>query len=100
MCGPRQPARLAALFQRWLNASEMYGSSPVLVFAVIGQARADGASVRRTKSALLAKLLTYWALRATVNTSELRGHTRGCQGCGVTINDGGSDGYFESEHHT
>ncbi|WP_454624710.1 hypothetical protein [Bradyrhizobium cenepequi] len=68
----RQPARLAALYRQWgANPSEMYRASPVLVFAVIGQARADGGISPEDESALLSKLLTYWALRATVNTSEL-----------------------------
>ena len=49
----------------------MYRASPVLVFAVIGQARADGNITPEDESSLLSKLLTYWALRATVNTSEL-----------------------------
>ena len=69
---PRQPARLAALYRQWgSNPSEMYRASPVLVFAVIGQARADGAIRPEDESTLLSKLLTYWTLRATVNTSEL-----------------------------
>jgi hypothetical protein len=68
----RQPTRLAALYRQWgANPSEMYRASPVLVFAVIGQARADGGVNPEDESALLSKLLTYWALRATVNTSEL-----------------------------
>jgi hypothetical protein len=70
--GQRQPARLAALYRQWgTNPSEMYRAPPVLVFAVIGQARADGGISPEDESALLSKLLTYWALRATVNTSEL-----------------------------
>jgi hypothetical protein len=69
---PRQPARLAALYRQWgSNPSDMYRASPVLVFAVIGQARADGNISPEDESALLSKLLTYWALRATVNMSEL-----------------------------
>ena len=32
------------------QSAEMYRASPVLVFAVIGQARADGGSVRKTKA--------------------------------------------------
>jgi hypothetical protein len=68
----RQPARLAALYRRWgANPSEMYRAPPVMVFAVIGQARADGGISAEDETALLSKLLTYWALRATVNTSEL-----------------------------
>jgi hypothetical protein len=69
---PRQPARLAALYRQWgANPADMYRASPVLVFAVIGQARADGGITPEDESALLSKLLTYWALRATVNISEL-----------------------------
>jgi hypothetical protein len=41
------------------------------VFAVVGQARADGRLAPETESELLAKLLTHWALRATVNISEI-----------------------------
>ena len=70
--GERQPARLAALYQRWLeDPAQMYQAAPALVFAAIGQARIDGLINPETESALLAKLLTHWALRATVNMSEL-----------------------------
>ncbi len=69
---PRQPARLATLYRQWgSNPADMYRAPPALVFAVIGQARADGGISAEDESALLSKLLTYWALRATVNTSEL-----------------------------
>jgi hypothetical protein len=69
---PRQPARLAALYRQWgSNPPDMYRAPPVLVFAVIGQARADGGISPEDETALLSKLLTYWALRATVNMSEL-----------------------------
>ena len=68
----RQPATLAALYRRWgANPAEMYRAPPTMVFAVIGQARADGGISADDESALLSKLLTYWALRATVNTTEL-----------------------------
>jgi hypothetical protein len=68
----RRPARLAALYRQWgANPADMYRAPPVLVFAVIGQARADGGISPEEESALLSKLLTYWALRATVNMSEL-----------------------------
>jgi hypothetical protein len=69
---PRQPARLAALYREWgHNPPDMYRARPALVFAVIGQARADGGITPEDETALLSKLLTYWALRATVNMSEL-----------------------------
>jgi hypothetical protein len=68
----RQPARLAALYQLWLaQPSHMYRVAPCLVFAVVGQARVEGKLSPETESELLAKLLTYWALRATVNMSEI-----------------------------
>ena len=70
--GPRQPARLSALYQLWNSQpSEMYRASPTLVFAVIGQARSDGKVSPEDESTLFCKLLTFWALRATVNMSEM-----------------------------
>ena len=69
---PRQPARLSELYQLW-NATppQMYRASPSLVFAVMGQARADGRITPEEESALFGKLLTHWALRATLNMSEI-----------------------------
>ena len=58
--GPRQPARLAALYQAWhAEPSDMYRASPSLVFAVMGQARADGKVSPEDESFLLGKLLTF-----------------------------------------
>jgi hypothetical protein len=68
----RQPARLSALYRDWhANPSDMYRTSPSLVFAVLGQARSDGQISPEDESKLLCKLLTFWALRATVNMSEI-----------------------------
>jgi len=68
----RQPARLTALFQSWqAQPSEMYRAAPTLVFAVMGQARWDGKLSPEDESLLLCKLLTFWALRATLNMSEI-----------------------------
>ena len=68
----RQPARLTALYRAWLdNPSKMYLALPSLTFAVLGQARAHGQLDADVESALFAKLLTYWALRATINMSEI-----------------------------
>lgn len=68
----RQPARLSALYRDWhANPPEMYRTTPSLVFAVIGQARSDGKISPEDESTLLCKLLTFWALRATVNMSEI-----------------------------
>jgi hypothetical protein len=66
----RQPARLTALYRAWLGApAEMYRARPSLVFAVLGQARADGKLSPEDESQLLAKLLTHWALTSTLEAS-------------------------------
>jgi hypothetical protein len=66
----RTPARLAALFSTWNKAPpQMYRASPSLVFAVLGQAKADGGLSPKDESDLLAKLLTFWAMRSTLDAS-------------------------------
>jgi len=66
----RTPARLAALFGAWSIApGKMYRAPPSLVFAVLGQARADGGLSPEDESDLLAKLLTFWAMRSTLDSS-------------------------------
>lgn len=66
----RPPRRLQALFSAWRQApARMYRASPVLAFAVIGQARADGVMSPEQESAILAKLLTHWALHSTLAAS-------------------------------
>lgn len=60
----RQPGRLALLFRLWRRLPRrMYDAAPVLVFAVVGQARADGVLSPEDESTLLSRLLTHWALR-------------------------------------
>ncbi|WP_338868796.1 hypothetical protein [Myxococcus stipitatus] len=67
----RQPARLGALYQQWRRGrSGIQASPPSLVFAVIGQARADGVLSPEEESQMLAELLKYWALRSTLDASE------------------------------
>ena len=66
----RQPARLTHLFQQWGGSpAVMRNAAPSLVFAVIGQARADGKISPEEESRLLTNLLTYWALRGTLDSS-------------------------------
>jgi len=66
----RQPARLRALFQSWRRSrSEMYKASPTTVFAVIGQARAEGAITPEIEGRIFAEMLQYWALRDTLDTA-------------------------------
>lgn len=63
----RKPAYLGLLFRLWQRKPErMYSAAPVLVFAVIGQARADGQLSPEHESILLGRLLTHWALRNTL----------------------------------
>lgn len=68
---PRQPARLAALFQGWRQSPiRMYRAPPSLAFAVLGQAKADGRLPAETEGELLARLLTHWAMRSTLDLSS------------------------------
>ncbi|MGB0129176.1 MAG: hypothetical protein WBP72_16165 [Rhodocyclaceae bacterium] len=67
----RQPARLTSLYHQWCRAPvRMYRAPPSLVFAVIGQARADGRISPEDEATLLARLLTQWALASTLQTSS------------------------------
>lgn len=69
--GERQPARLARLYRAWSREpGAMYRARPTLVFAVLGQARHDGALGPEDESALVAKLLSFWALRSTLDMSS------------------------------
>ena len=66
----RSPHRLTEYFHIWSEApSEMYKAPPCLVFAVIGQAKADGRISPEDESELLAKLLTQWAMRSTLDVA-------------------------------
>lgn len=64
----RQPARLDALFSAWQQQpAAMYQAAPTLVFAVLGQARANARLTPEQESHLFAKLLRHWALRSALN---------------------------------
>ncbi len=66
----RAPAQLALMFQAWSQApAGMYRARPTLAFAVLGQARADGKLSPEDESVLIGKLLTFWALKSTLDTS-------------------------------
>jgi hypothetical protein len=59
----RRPERLSALYERWrFSSSKMKEASPVLVFAVLGQAKQDGKLAPAAEGRIVAKLLTQWAL--------------------------------------
>jgi hypothetical protein len=68
----RQPAQLAAYYRDWGdNPMRMRDAPPTLVFAVIGQARADGRITPEAESRLLTESLTYWATRTSLDSSAL-----------------------------
>lgn len=68
----RQPARLAALLEAYrARRLPIRGAPPALVFAVVGQGRSSGALTPEEESEALADLLRYWALRGTVDASEV-----------------------------
>jgi hypothetical protein len=64
------PERLAALFTSWLtDPAAMYRTRPTIVFAALGQACADQRLSPEDESTLVGKLLTFWALKTTLDTS-------------------------------
>jgi hypothetical protein len=68
----RQPAQLSTYFESWKRSPmQMRDNPPTLVFAAIGQARADGRITPEQESRTLAYLLTYWALRSTLDIAEV-----------------------------
>lgn len=63
----RQPDQLRRLQDRWNGLPDrMLRAKPSLVFAVIGQARADGRMTPRQENQILGKMLRAWALRKIV----------------------------------
>jgi len=68
----RQCTILRRQYRNWRALPMLlYRAPPTLVFAVIGQARADGDIDPQQESELLAKLLSYWALRNTLDTATV-----------------------------
>jgi hypothetical protein len=70
--GERRRDNLVALYRTWKgDRAAMRDAPPSLAFAVIGQARYLGAIGAEEESRVVANLLTYWALRSTLDTTEL-----------------------------
>lgn len=68
----RSPGNLRDLYRTWqADPSLKKRVPPSLVFAVIGQARADGALTPEKESRLLSEVLTYWAMRNSLNANEI-----------------------------
>jgi len=68
----RQPSRLRAQFGAWGGSRlKMQAAAPCLVFAAIGQARADDRLSPEQEGRMLADLLTDWAMRSTLDTAAI-----------------------------
>jgi len=68
----RRPERLLELFVDWRqNPAAMAQAPPSLVFATVGQARAAGRVTPEWESRVLGELLTAWAVRSSVDITEL-----------------------------
>jgi hypothetical protein len=68
----RQPNRLRTHYQTWrVTPERMRRAPPSLVFAVLGQACADGTLAPASEAHLLTQLLTHWALRTTLNRAAI-----------------------------
>jgi hypothetical protein len=66
----RTPGRLLVRYRRWAaNPGELRTASPSLAFAVLGQARAAGLLTPEKENRLLGNLITYWALRSTLDVN-------------------------------
>jgi hypothetical protein len=69
----RSPSHLRDIYRAWqADPSLKSKTQPSLVFAAIGQARADGALTPEKESRLLSDVLTYWAMRNALNANDLR----------------------------
>lgn len=71
----RQPAQLSALLTAWeARPEQLYRAPPCLVLAAMGQGRLDGRVSPEEESALIARLLTHWALKTTLDVSSYCAH--------------------------
>jgi hypothetical protein len=68
----RQPEKLTAAFRAWHGSRTSLGEvAPTLAVAVLGQGRASANWRPRTSPRTVANVLTYWALRSTLDIAEL-----------------------------
>jgi hypothetical protein len=64
------PVRLRSHLQHWRSEPhDMYRARPIVVFATIGQGRADGKITPEEENTVLGKLLTHWALTGTLEAA-------------------------------
>ena len=68
----RQPGQLAAYHAAWRGRHEqLREAAPTLAFAVLGQARMADRLTADDESHTVSNLLTYWALRSTLDIAEI-----------------------------
>jgi hypothetical protein len=68
----RRPERLAADYRNWRGRRDrLREAPPTIAFAVIGQARALGLVSPEAEARMVGNLLTYWALRSTLDIAEI-----------------------------
>jgi hypothetical protein len=68
----RRPDQLAAYHEAWRRRPEQLREAPPsLAFAVLGHARIRGRLAAREESRTVSDLLTYWALRSTLDIAEI-----------------------------
>jgi hypothetical protein len=68
----RRPAQLAAYHRAWRGSrAQMRQAAPTLALAVLGQARAMGLLSPEEEGRTVSNLLTYWALRSTLDIAEI-----------------------------
>lgn len=67
----RSPEQLLRLHRRWrARTAAMLSAPPSLVFAVLGQGRASGELAPEQESEALGRMMTFWALRSTLDAAE------------------------------
>jgi hypothetical protein len=68
----RRPEELTAIWRRWQQAPAlMFAAPPSLVFAVLGRSRLTGELGPVRESRIIDAMLTHWALRSTLDTSQI-----------------------------
>ena len=68
----RSPERLLGYYERWRAAPRlMQEAPPTLIFAVFGRARVSGRLSPEQENRWLGNLITYWALRSTLDIADI-----------------------------
>lgn len=71
-CDKRRPQQLQILYESWRSSPQkMLAEKPSLVFAAIGQAKADGRITPERESRMLSEMLKQWALKNPMDVSAV-----------------------------